>query len=95
MSGMPMRSEHGRCGSPTRTTGAPCKRPSVAPGMRCVLHGGPKQLAASISREWGLHQFEVWCLRHGWLPPDGRSLPPPHVLRSLGVHQVGSGDAAD
>jgi hypothetical protein len=39
MTGKP-RSQQ-RCGSPTKTTGAPCKRPIYPGSHRCVMHSGP------------------------------------------------------
>jgi hypothetical protein len=39
MAGKPRSKE--RCGSPTKTTGAPCKRPIYPGSHRCVMHSGP------------------------------------------------------
>jgi hypothetical protein len=39
MAGKP-RSQQ-RCGSKTKTTGAPCKRPIYPGSHRCVMHSGP------------------------------------------------------
>jgi hypothetical protein len=30
-----------RCGSPTKTTGAPCQRPCYPGSHRCIMHSGP------------------------------------------------------
>jgi hypothetical protein len=30
-----------RCGSPTKTTGAPCRRPIYPGSHRCIMHCGP------------------------------------------------------
>ena len=39
MAGKPRSRE--RCGSPTKTTGAPCRRPIYPGSHRCVMHSGP------------------------------------------------------
>jgi len=42
MAGKPRSKE--RCGSPTKTTGAPCLRPVYPGSHRCIMHSGPLTL---------------------------------------------------
>jgi hypothetical protein len=39
MAGKPRSRE--RCGSRTKTTGAPCRRPTYPGSHRCIMHAGP------------------------------------------------------
>jgi hypothetical protein len=46
--------QHPRCGAQSRTTGQPCRNPSMANG-RCRMHGGKSTGAPRGRKHWNFH----------------------------------------